>query len=536
MKRALLGALGLTLGLAGCAKCGEGAVAPTGPAGVERVLPADAALVIIVPKVDQLGDKLKQLEGLKVANFAAQAQNIESAHGWVDAMVEQLGIDVRSPEQMEKIGIAHQASAGVASMGEDQLLLALPVKQEGRVAAFLRTFALQRLGAGTVDDKTENGVTVHRLLAAGDVPRLAWVAAHGFALVTTGAGMAKLSGWASRSEAETLAKDTALPGSLARLPKERDAVVYVPPGSKAIFGGPVSHVAVAVSLTKESLTVTADAPWGGDKAALAALEPKAGAQLLPLLPDDAFLVARFAGDASSAAPYLEPLLGPHLSAAFKETGLDVKAQLLEPLQPGTVVGLSLSPTAQMGNGVPELDLRRTNPFTYVHLSGALKAKSADAVAPALEKIAAAAPRFGAQVNKKERSGHSLFVTSYAQGEGVHFAAQGDEVVFGSPIGRLDALLSADGKGAGPIADPKLRALLESSALGVVVDLRKLAAAVHELPASAWGIGGFAIKASTLRWLDATDDLKDVTVSIGVKQGAVQGELKLWLQPPGALAP
>jgi hypothetical protein len=526
----------VTLAFAACSRCGGGGVASVGPQGVERVLPADATLVFIVPKVDQLGDKLKQLEGLKVANFAAQAQNIESAHVWVDALTEQLGIDVRNPEQMEKIGIAHEASLGVASMGDEQLLLALPIKHEGRIAAFLRTYAQQRLGAATVDDQTENGVTVHRLVGAGDVPRLAWAASNGFALVTTGKGIAKLGSWASRTEGETLAKDTALPASLSRLPKERDVIVFVPPGSKAILGGPVSHVAVAVSLSREALTVTADAPWGGDKAALAALEPKAGPQLLPLLPADAFLVARFAGDASAAAPYLEPLLGPHLTDAFKESGLDVKETLLAPLQPGTVVGLSLSPTAQMGNGVPELDLRRTNPFTYVHLSGALKAKSKEAVEPALEKIAAAAPRFGAQVSRKERDGHPLFVTSYAQGEGVHFAAQGDEVLFGSPIGRLDALLSADGKGGGPVADPKLKALLESSALGVVVDLRKLSAAVRELPASAWGIGGFAIKASTLRWLDATDDLKDVTVSVGVKQGALQGEVKLWLSPQGAPAP
>src|SRR6185436_7284945 len=165
------------------------------------------------------------------------------------------------------------------------------------VAAFLRTFSQQRFGAATLVDKTENGVTVHRYVGAGDVPRLAWAAKNGFALVTTGAGMAKLGQWASRSEGETLAKDAALPASLARLPQERDAVVYLPPGSKAILGGPVSHVAVAVSLTKDALTVTADAPWGGDKAALAAFEPKQGPQLLPLLPADAFFVARFAGDA-----------------------------------------------------------------------------------------------------------------------------------------------------------------------------------------------------------------------------------------------
>jgi hypothetical protein len=517
----LFSLLCLTLAVAGC-KCGGGAAA--GPQSVERVIPLNARVAVIVPSVDALGDKLTLLEGLKVANFVAQAQNIENAHVYVDALVTQLGIDVRSKEQMEKLGIAHEASAGAAFMDENSALLALPVKQEGRLAAFLRTFAQQRLGATTVQDKEENGVMVHRIVGPADDPRLAWVVTNGYALVTSGkSGIEKLSTWASRPEQETLAKDPALPASLARLPAQRDAIIYVPPGSRAILGGPVSSVALAFSLTPQALSVSADAPWTGDKAALAAFSAKAGPELLPLLPADAFLVARLGGEASAISAYLEPLLGERLVKA-----LDLRKELLDLVQPGAVVGLSLAPTVQMGGGLPELDVRRTNPFTYVHLSGAAAAKSADAVGPALEKLAAAGPKIGAQIEKRERNGHDVYVSMYAQGEGIHFAGVGDKVLFGSPMPRLDALMAADGKGPGPVPDAKLKALLESSGLGLVIDLRKLSASVRELPASAWGIGGFAIKASTLRWLDATDDLKDVTLTVGEKQGALQGELKLWL--------
>jgi hypothetical protein len=518
-----------TLALAACSKCGQ--TAAVVPQGVERVIPADARVAVIVPSIDRLGEKTTLLEGLKVANFAAQAQNLENAHQYFDALTQSLGIDPRSKEQLEKLGIAHESAAAVAFMDDDAVLLALPIKQEGRIAAFLRTYAQQRMGASTVDDKVENGVTVHRLVGATNQPKLAWVSTNGFALITTGSGIAKLGGWASRSEGETLAKNTALPASLGRLPQERDAIIFVPPGSKAILGAPVSHVAMTFSLTPQAFTLTGDAPWGGDKATLAAFEPKPGASLLAWLPKDAFLVARLGSEASAAAPYVEPLLGPNLARAFKESGFDLKTQVLDALQPGAVVALSLAPTAQMGQGVPELDLKRTNPFHYVHLTAVAAAKSADAVAPALEKIAATGPRFGANVEKKDLDGHSAFLTTYAQGEGVHFAGVGDKVFVASPVGRLDELLKADGKGEGPVADAKLKGLLEASAVGLVVDLRKLAEAVRQLPASAWGIGGFAIKASTLRWLDATDDLKDVTVSIGLKQGAVQGELKLWLGAP-----
>ena len=51
-------------------------------------------------------------------------------------------------------------------------------------------------------------------------------------------------------------------------------------------------------------------------------------------------------------------------------------------------------------------------------------------------------------------------------------------------------------------------------------------AIRNLPTSAWGIGGFAIKATTLRWLDAMDDLRAVTAVAYAKDGAVQLEVDL----------
>ncbi|MFY0580258.1 hypothetical protein ACN28S_43800 [Cystobacter fuscus] len=62
----------------------------------------------------------------------------------------------------------------------------------------------------------------------------------------------------------------------------------------------------------------------------------------------------------------------------------------------------------------------------------------------------------------------------------------------------------------------------------MLDLRKLAEAVKALPSEAWGIGGFAIKATTVRFLDATDDLRAVTLAVSGKDKALQAELTLWL--------
>jgi len=519
--QAVLLAVVLLLAVAGCSKCGKQGAAPA--AGVERVLPLGAEVYVIAPSVEKLGQKLSLLEGLKVANFGAQAGGFENAHAYVDALVAELGIDLRSKEQLDKIGVAAGSSAGVAMFAEDALL-ALPIKDEGRIGAFIRTYSANRLGASMVEDKVENGVTVHRFLGA-NAPKLAWASVNGYALVAPQRAIDKLAGWASRGESDTLAKDPALPASLARLPADRDAIIYAPAGTKETLALPVSHVVIALSLDARAFTLTADAPWAGDKASLSLFEPKPqAAPLLGLLPNDAFLVARFAGEASQLGPLLSPVLGQRLQAAFSEGGFDLNAVLAQ-VAPGSVVGLSLAPTAQMGGGVPELDIRRTNPFAYVHLSGAAPAKSAEAIGPALEKLAAAAPKFGAQIALKD----GVWVTTYAQGEGVHFAAKGDRVVFGSPIGRVAALVASDGNGAGPTAE--LKKALESSAIGAVVDLRKLSDAVRELPPSAWGIGGFAIKATTLRWLDNSDDLRAVTVTVGTKGGAVQAQAQLLLGAP-----
>lgn len=524
MRRVLLV---LAVAAAGCSKCGRQPGAGGGGKGVESVLPAGANAYVIVPSVERLGQKLVQIEGFKVANFAVQATGFETAHAYVDALVQDLGIDVRSKEQLDKIGIAADGSAGVAVMDDDEVLIALPIKDEGRIGSFIRTFSANRLGASMVEDKEENGVTVHRLVNAAGA-KLAWTSKNGYALVVARTGVDKLSGWAKET-VETLAKDTSLPASLARMPAERDAIIYAPPRA-AMMAMPVSHAVVTAALDAKALTLTFDAPWSGDKAGLSAFEAsKAAVALLGALPADTFLVARFAGEPSQLAPLVAPLLGKNLERAFSEGGFDLQTALSQ-VVPGALLGLSLSPTAQMGGGMPDMDIRRTNPFAFVHLSGLAQVKSPEAAGPALAKLAEVAPRFGAQMTPKD----GVYVTTYAQGEGVHFAAKGERVVFGSPLPRVKALLEAE-VGA-PALSPELAAALDGSAIAMVVDLRRLADSVRALPPSAWGIGGFAIKATTVRWLDNSDDLRAVTVNVGAKGTALQGTLKLLLGAGAAAAP
>ncbi|MCC6334466.1 MAG: hypothetical protein IT380_10825 [Myxococcales bacterium] len=515
----LVALAGLAL-LAGCSKCGK-----AGPQveGVERVLPKGAVVVVVVPQVEAVGQKLAIVEKLKVAGFLAQLKGFADARGFSDALVGELGVDVRSKEALEQAGIDGQRAMGAAVLMTGHAYLALPVKDAAKLHTALETLSFRRLGAGAGGAQKAGEVVVKTFSPqAGQPPRLGYVLAHGYALVATEDAIGKLAMLATLPETDALSSDAKLKEAQARLGGERDLFAWLPPGSPVLGGVPVSSALVTASLTPQGLTVAVDAPWKGDPQQLAVLEARPGPELLGVLPRDAFLVARFNGDPQRLAPFTGELLGPYLSRAFAEAQFDVKSEVLEKLKPGAVVALSLAERPPMDRGLPSFDIRQTNPFTYAHLSGAAPLSSADQAWPTLEKVAQVSPRFGAQMQKAEREGTPVLLTSYAQGEGVHFAVKGDTVLFASPVQRLDALVKRQAEGGSPVAG------LGTDALAVAVDLTRLNQSVRALPESAWGIGGFAIKATTVRWLDAMDDLKAVTVAVGAKDRVVQAKAVLKL--------
>lgn len=515
----------LALATISCAKCGKQG-STTAP--VERVLPRGAVAVVIVPSVEGFGQKLKLLENLKIAAFLAQLKEFPDAKSFADSLVAELGIDVRSKEALEKAGVDGARAMGAAFLVTGQAYLALPVKDAAKLHTALETISYRRLGAGANGEQRTGDVVVKTFSPQQNTPaRLGYVLVSGYALVATDDGIGKLAALAAMTESDSLSADANLKAQLARVPAERDAFAYAPNGSPVLARAPVTSALVTLSLSPTAFVVAADAPWKGDAAQLAMLEKKAGDDLLGYLPRDAFLVTRFQGDPSQLGPFAKDLVGPYLARAFEQGGFDLKTEVLDQVQPGAAASLSLADRPPMDRGLPALDIRQTNPFTYAHLSGVARAKAKDAVMPTLEKVAALGPRFGAQMSKAEREGVPAVLTTYAQGEGVHFAVKGDRVFFASPVQRLDALIKSDGRAGAPLAG------LGDDALTVAIDLSKLSQSVRALPESAWGIGGFAIKAPTVRWLDATDDLKAITISAGAKDKAVQARVQLSL---GAKAP
>ena len=507
--------------LAGCARCGE-RPAPE-PRAVERVLGRGAVGVVVVPQLASLGQKLVLFEQLKVAAFLAPTQGFQDPRALVDALVGELGVDVRSAAALEKFGLDGQAPLGVGVQVTGHAYVALPVKDPSKLQASLAALATRRLGASVAGELTVDGVVVKTFSReAKGPPRLGYALAHGFALVAVDEGISDLAALASLPVGDSLAKEPALARARARVATGGDAFAYLPPGSPLLGEWPVESALLVVTLEPTSFAVMLDAPWRAEAPMRALFEASTEASELPtaMVPPDAFLVARYDGPPKALGPLWRQLFGRWMG----QGGIDLEHDILSHLKPGVVGALSLAERPPLGRGLPTLDVRRTTPFDYLGLTGTAALDCPDGGVQALETAAALAPRFGAQMKRADRAGATVYLTSWSQGEGVHFAVRGDRLYFAAPVDRLDRLLLADGtaragerKPGGPTAS-------------VVLDLSKLSQSVRALPESVWGLGGFALKGTAVRWLDAIDDLKALTLEVSSKDQAVFARLALSLAP------
>jgi hypothetical protein len=535
LRRAWSWSLLLLFVLAGCSRCGkEGG--PTGPAGkpvtVERYLPRDAQAAIVVSDLGALGEKLARFQNLKIAAFLAQLQNFNTGEAYVSAVMRQVGVDLRSRQSLEKAGIDPGKGAGAAFLATNQAFSVLGVKDAKALEDTFANLARNRLGAPERKEEKAGGGTLVTFSRRGAAePAMGLLFIGDYALVAPGAVVARLAEFASQPAEKSLAEEPVMAASLARLPKERDFHIYLPGGTGLLPPGSVQGLTLTGQIEERAVTLRADAPWPDTQESLAPLVPQQGPELVGYLPADSFLVARYRGDPASLGSVWPYLVGPYITRAVQQSGFDVRGEVLDNLKSGPVAGVALAPTVQLGGGLPALDIRRTNPFRFVHMMVIGEAKDAAKAQATLEKVPGIAGNFGAEVKPEDVGGKRVYLTSYRAGEGAHFAEVGGKLVLAAPRQRLEAALTTLGgpPAEGPVAKD-LQDTVKEPVLGVVLDLRKLADAVRNLPSEAWGVGGFAIKATTLRWMEATDDLRAVTFSVSQKEKAVQAELSLKLTP------
>jgi hypothetical protein len=534
LRRASPWLLLVLLVFAGCSRCGDKqAVLGAKTTNPARFLPRAAQVSLVVPDLGVLGEKLARFQNLKLANFVAQLQNATSAEAYVSSIMRQVGVDLRSRQAMETAGIDPARGAGVALLGGNQAFSVLGVKDEKTLRDTFSKLARDRLGASeTAEQKVPGGTLVTFSRPGSPLPLLGLLFTEGYALLGAGPMVSQLSGYATLPAEKSLAEEPLLSASLKRLPAERDFYAFLPGGIGFLVpAGTTQSVTLTGVLSERAVTVRLDTPWPDTQASLAALVPQQSPELLGYLPEDSVFVARFRGDPSQLGGVWPYLVGPYVTRAVQQSGFDLKGELLDKLKPGLVAGVSLAPTVQLGAGIPSLDLRRTNPFRFVHMVVVGEGKDATSFPATLEKVPAMAPGFGAEVKPADVNGQRVYLTSYRQGEGAHFAAVGEKVVLAAPQSRLEAALPKlkGPAGTNPVAED-LRKAVDGPVLGAVLDLRRLSDAVKALPSEAWGIGGFAIKATTVRWLEATDDLRAVTLGLSEKEKALQADLTLWLAP------
>jgi hypothetical protein len=532
--------------LAGCSRCGKdsGPGGPSGkPATVERFLPRNAQAAIVVQDLGTLGEKLARFQNLKIASFLAQLQNSQSADSFVSSVMRQIGVDLRSRQAIEKAGIDPGKGAGAAFLAPGQAFSVLGVKDAKTLEETFANLARNRLGAPDRNEEKAGGGTLVTFSRKGaTTPQLGLLFIGDFVLVAPGTTVAQLATFASQPSEKSLTEEPILAASLARLPKDRDFHVYLPGGTELVRPGTVTGLTLAGYIEERAVTVRADAPWPDTQESLTPLVPKEGPELLGYLPADSFLIGRYRGDPSTLGGVWPYIVGPYVTRAVQQSNFDLKGEVLDNLQSGIVMGMALAPTAQFGSGIPELDIRRTSPFRYVQLVAVAEAKDAAKARATLEKVPSMANNFGAQVKPEDVNGQRVYLTSYRAGEGAHFAEVGGKLVLAAPRSRLEAALTslASKPGEIPVAED-LRGAVKDPVLAVMLDLRKLSDSVRNLPSEAWGVGGFAIRATVLRWLEATDDLRAVTFSLSQKERALQAEVSLKLtaapsQPPPQAPP
>jgi hypothetical protein len=508
----------LVVALAGCSKCGK--KTEVAGNGIEQVLPRGAVAIVVVPSLKNSGAKLSLLEQLKVAGFIAPLQGFPNAKAFADEVVRQLGVDLRSATEIEKSGLDPERSLGAALLLTGEVYLVLPVKDASALHARLEGISVNRFGAGAGAEHTQGAVTVKTFSTQqGRPPRLGYAVANGWAFVGRGEVIAKLGQAASLGETDRLTREVQF-AEVRTKAGTPDVYAWFGSGSPVLQSTPLLNAFVALSLSTTAIEASVTGQWKDKPELLAALTAQKAKDFSAMLPADAFVVGRYGGDAKGLGSIAGQMLGSTVARAFEQGGFDVKTEVLDRLEPGTVFALSLAERPPLDRGVPTFDIRRTNPFAYAHVSGLAPVTSAEVIMPVLEKVAGVAPRFGAKLEKQRREQKDLFFTTWSQGEGVHFAPKGSLVAFGSPVQRLDALLASEA-----VVQPEA---LVPDALHVTVDLTKLSNSVRALPESAWGLGGFALKPTTVRWLDATDDLKRVTFRASAKDRTVSATVTLSL--------
>ena len=451
----------------------------------------------------------------------------------LDPLIRELGFDPRTPEGFASVGLDPARAMAFGTDERGRRLAVVGVADADQAERWIADLARRR-GAPTRTERifeTEDGkrASIPAFLDSSGTIRIAYAVAGKWLVASEGADAVDVVGQAFfRPEEGSLVSTQAYAYTRGKVGEGRSIWGWMPPprtrgrarGSDWLARG----FSFGATVTEKDLDVRLHVPQG--TLALSVLQSAASvpekADLLRYLSDRDFVVARIGGDPAALEPVLRALF-PSTFRQLRRAGLDPAQEILPLFEPGILVGISLAPEPDLSGGLPvEPTLADTNPFHFVHTSILATVKDPAAVASMLERLANADERLRMQVSVREVDGLKIYSATYAAGEGLTWALVGERLVASGGEGAFEALLErvkGDGRPYAP-ADPEAWKLFSSRPLGLYVDVPRLVAQLRGIPESAFGVGGFRLKAVLDSWVDLLAPLRGVAVAYGVDNDGV----------------
>lgn len=481
---------------------------------------------------------LASLAGLLDGHLASLAANVLPLGTEEDPLapaVRELGFDPRTPEGFAGAGIdpARGMAFGQTELGRG--LAVLGIRDPKAAARWIEEVA-RRQGGRTRTERTfadDDGreFSIPAYLDSKGSVRLAYALEGGWLVAGEGPDAVKTVGQAlAREEAKSLTATLAYTNTRSKLGKER-AVWGWMPGPKRSRSRPglmELGYSFGISVGEKDLDLRVRIPQ--KTLTLSVLQSLTAAKesenLLPYLSERDFLITRVGGDPQA----LDPLL--RRFSAFRQlrrAGLDPAEDLLSLFRPGILVGISLEPEPNLSGGLPvQPSLTRTNPFHFLHTGILARVKDREAAKATLERLAQLGDALSMEVSTREEKGLKIYSATYAAGAGLTWALVDDLLIAAGGEGAFEDLL-ARVKGEGrPYAPAHAEAfeLFGSRPLSVYFDVPRLVAQLRAIPESAFGIGGFRLKALMDGWISGIERLRGLGIAYDVDNEGIVIDARL----------
>jgi len=569
---AALAGVALTI-LAGCGGCrSKGADGP--PLTAAAFLPAKPRSVVLVPEPAKLGAIAQSLEQTKLAGLAASAAGARGTAELMRPLVSQLGFDPRTPEGFAQAGIDGGRGLAFGGDGSGGEVLVIAVADPAKFSAYVEGLAGRQGGLtkgvvpyeGSPEAPVEKR-DIHIFSDSSGRLKVAFGIRDGFAVISSGEGAVDAVGLSlSRPAGQALDASPAFL-RISRKLGDRQLYAWMPGGTgagrnKRFEGG----LAVGIAASAGGVNARVLIPRGPlEVAMIRPLGKVAGLELMSQLSVDDFLAIRLGGEPVSLQPLLGEILPRSVSTGLRRAGIKPVPDILALLQPGAVLGFSINPEVDLSGGLPtDPSIARTNPFSFVHMSLVAKVKDPVRAAEVLQLLAENGDKFKMEIASREDGGVEVYNARYRAGEGMSWALIGDtllatggEGAFERARARLaassgagatagDGAGSASGAGAsdrggrgapqqaqaalskgsqerGPggtafrIEEPAARAIFETAGSAAHLNMPRLTSALRDLPASAYGVGGFRLKEVMGTWVELLDEVKGVTASFSIDE-------------------